>query len=166
MDADAGYVAELQWGEDGREIGDAQHGQELMGQLCVGCHHFADKAMAMPEMAPNLNNIGLQASASYIRDSITEPSAVVVRSPNPNRHYNKAGGRDSRGGYPINPMYLWYTVGEDGELVSKMPKYEHLTDADVADIVAYLKSVGAQSAAATGSKTASNPVSNPASGQE
>ncbi len=156
MDADAGYVAALQWGEDGRSIGDPEHGEELVGQLCVACHHVGDKAIAMPELAPNLNNIGLQASASYIKQSITDPSAVVVRSPNPNRHYTKAGGKDERGGYPINPMYQWYTVGEDGELTSKMPRYAHLTDADVDDIVAYLKTIGADTATPAAPRTASH----------
>jgi|GEM_PF-1324602 len=145
---DATYVDALRWGEDGREIGNVAHGKELAGQLCVACHHFDDKAMAMPGIAPNLSNIGIQASASYLRDSITEPSKVVVRNPNSNRHYTKAGGRDDRGGYPINPMYQWFTKSEDGEYVSKMPKYGHLTETDVNDIVAYLKSLGADTPSA------------------
>ena len=95
----------------------------------------------MPGLAPDLSELGSQASASYIRDSIKEPSQVVVRSPNANRHYAKGGERDHRGGYPINEMYRWYTVAEDGSLVSKMPQYGHLSDEDIADIVAYLKSL-------------------------
>lgn len=140
--ADEAYVADLRWGEDGREVGNSEHGKELAGQLCVACHHFDDKAVAMPGIAPNLTNVGMQASAAYIRDSIVEPSKVVVRNPNNNRHYTKAGGRDHRGGYPINPMYQWYTKTEAGDYRSKMPQYSHLSESDVHDIVAYLKSLG------------------------
>ena len=146
---DPGYLAELRWGEDGRQIGNPAHGKELAGQLCVACHHFDDKAMALPGIAPNLNNVGTQASASYIRDSIMEPSKVVVRNPNSNRHYTKAGGRDHRGGFPVNPMYQWYTLSEDGEFVSKMPQYGHLSETDVNDIVAYMKSLGTTTADAS-----------------
>lgn len=141
-EADPTYVDALRWGEDGREIGDVDHGRELAGQLCVACHHFDGKAVAMAGIAPNLTNVGLQASASYIRDSILEPSKVVVRNPNGNRHYAKGGEKDHRGGYAMNPMYQWYTKTEAGEYQSKMPKYGHLSESDVNDIVAYLKSLG------------------------
>jgi len=148
-ETDAAYAAALRWGEDGREIGDAAHGKELAGQLCIACHHFDDKTIAAPGIAPNLSSIGGQASASYIRDSILDPSLVVVRNPNANRHYNKSGEKDRLGGYSPNPMYQWYTKTEDGGYQSKMPKYGHLSESDVDDIVAYLKSTGQAAPAAT-----------------
>ena len=83
-----------------------------------------------------------QAAASYIRDSIAEPSRVVVRNPNQNRHYNLQAERDSRGGFPANPMYAWFTVDDDGVRTSKMPTYGHLSESDVDDIVSFLKSIG------------------------
>lgn len=141
------YLDELRWGEDGRPIGDASHGKELAGTLCIACHRFDDKEMALEGMAPNLSEVGHQAAASYIRDSILDPNKVVVRNPNPNRHYDPNAAREPTGGHPPNALYSWYTKAEDGSYVSKMPRFAHLTESDVNDIVAYFKSLGADGSA-------------------
>jgi complex iron-sulfur molybdoenzyme family reductase subunit gamma len=38
-------------------------------------------------------------------------------------------------------MYTWYIKDDKGKLQSKMPPFAHLSEKDVADIVAYLKTL-------------------------
>lgn len=72
-------------------------------------------------MGPSLTNIGGYSSADYLRESLVNPSAVVVPGYNRNAHSN----------------YAWYNI-EDGKRVSTMPDHSWMEKADIDDIVAYL----------------------------
>ncbi len=128
------------WGEDGAPLGSAARGETLAAQYCVACHRFARYQVAPADLAPDLSGIGGYASAQYLRESIINPSAVVVRHPNINRHYAKSGAPDRFGAYPANAAFAWY-FEVDGARVSKMPPFAHLPATDVGDIVAYLKTL-------------------------
>lgn len=103
--------------------GDVENGKNLVMQNgCMGCHYIP--GMSMPGfMAPNLNNIGGQATAAYIRESIVDPNAVIVPGYNRNAH----------------PNTPWYNV-VDGKRQSTMPPYP-LDDKSLDDMVAYMKTL-------------------------
>ncbi|RMA96152.1 c-type cytochrome [Hydrogenothermus marinus] len=139
---DKEYLKYVAWGIPYKSIGNPARGKQLMKQNgCNGCHRYDDQQTAPPGMAPNLSDIGGIANAPYLRESIINPSDVVIRNLNPNRHYNKFAKPDKFNAYPNNDMYTWYTVGPDGKKMSKMPPYSHLSEKDINDIVAYLKSL-------------------------
>jgi complex iron-sulfur molybdoenzyme family reductase subunit gamma len=102
--------------------GDAKNGKEQFAMNCAGCHIANENNFAPKFMAPNLNNIGGYASASYIKESIVDPSAVVVPGYNRNAHKNTP----------------WYNV-ENGKRVSTMPSYSWLDEKTLNDIVYYMK---------------------------
>lgn len=136
---DAEYVDELAFGYHPGDLGDPARGKPLVESVCAACHHLGDKRMAAPGIAPDLSYAGVVDRASYLRDSIINPSAVLVPHLNPNQHYSKAAEPDANRAYPNNPQYQWHSVGADGKLVSKMPPLGAL---DVASIVAFLKTLG------------------------
>ncbi|MBX0312967.1 MAG: c-type cytochrome [Sulfurihydrogenibium sp.] len=138
--ADPSYVKYISWGYG--EIGDPARGKELMAQNgCNGCHRYADQKTAPEGLAPNLSKIGGYSNPAYLKESIINPNDVVIRNLNINRHYNKSAERDKNGAYPNNDMYTWYIKDDKGKLQSKMPPFAHLSEKDVADIVAYLKTL-------------------------
>lgn len=138
---DAAYMAYVSWGEDGKPIGDAAKGEAIAKAQCVACHHFADQKAAPPGIAPVLHNIGGYALARYLEESIKAPSAIIMPELNPNRHYDKAGQRDKHGAYPNSTLYTWSIKGADGKYMSKMPPFAHLPAEDLANLVAYLKTI-------------------------
>jgi complex iron-sulfur molybdoenzyme family reductase subunit gamma len=138
--ADPSYVKYISWGYG--EIGDPARGKELMVQNgCNGCHRYADQNTAPEGLAPNLSKIGGYSNPVYLKESIINPNDVVIRNLNINRHYNKSAEKDKNGAYPNNDMYTWYIKGDKGKLQSKMPPFAHLSEKDIADIVAYLKTL-------------------------
>jgi complex iron-sulfur molybdoenzyme family reductase subunit gamma len=102
------------------------------------------KAFAPVGIAPNLENIGAIATASYLRDSIVSPSLVIVHEPNPNQHYTPSAPRDRNGAAPNADAFRWSSVGPDGKRVSKMPPFNNFTLQQVADLVAFLKTLDGQ----------------------
>ncbi len=139
---DEEYFKYVSWGDMIHLEGDTKRGKQLMIQNgCTGCHRFADQQTAVPGLAPNLSDIGGIAHAPYLKESIVDPSAIIIRNLNINRHYNKSANRDKNGAYPNNDMYKWYTVNPDGTKSSKMPSYSFLPEKDIIDIVAYLKTL-------------------------
>ncbi len=104
--------------------GDILAGKQKAVQNCAGCHAFDDQKSAAPYMAPNMSHLGGQATADYIRESIMDPSAVIVPGYNRNAHKN----------------HLWYTVVK-GKRVSTMPSFEWMSTQDINDIIAYLKTL-------------------------
>ncbi len=106
--------------------GDVENGKNLVQQNgCTGCHYIP--GLSQPStMAPGLANIGGYATAAYLRESIVDPSAVVVPGYNRNQH----------------PNTPWYNV-VDGKRVSAMPPYP-LDDKSLDDMVAYLKTLKAE----------------------
>ena len=103
---------------------DRKKGQELATAQCGGCHAFPGAAPYSPFAAPDLNNIGGYATADYIKESMTDPSAVVVPGYNRNAHKN----------------YTWYTDLGKGKRMSNMPA----TTENVNDIAAYFLTLKAK----------------------
>ncbi|MDM7273960.1 ethylbenzene dehydrogenase-related protein [Sulfurihydrogenibium azorense] len=137
---DPNYLKYISWGYG--EIGNPARGKELMIQNgCNGCHRFADQTAAPEGLAPNLSKIGGYSNPAYLKESIVNPNDVVIRNLNINRHYNKAAGPDKNGAYPNNDMYTWYIKDDKGNITSKMPPYAHLSEQDLKDMVAYLKTL-------------------------
>jgi len=111
----------------GKIEGDAAKGKEsALANGCTGCHQM-ENADAPNLMGPSLTNIGGYAKADYLRESLVNPSAVVVPGYNRNAHSN----------------YAWYNI-EDGKRVSTMPDHSWMEKADIDNIVAYLKTLKAE----------------------
>lgn len=100
--------------------GDPAKGKELAVANCAACHVFDDQAMAMPYMAPNLASVGGQATVAYLKESMLDPSAVVVPGYNRNAH----------------PNFAWYNVVE-GKRVSTMPDFTWMQPQEIEDLAAY-----------------------------
>lgn len=100
--------------------GDVVKGKELAVASCSACHIFDGNDNGMPYMAPNLSTLGGQATASYIRESIVDPSAVVV--PGYNRY--------------AHPNMAWSAGG-----ASTMPAFDYMSADEIEAIVAYFKSL-------------------------
>jgi complex iron-sulfur molybdoenzyme family reductase subunit gamma len=139
---DETYANELAWGDHPGDLGDPAKGKVLVESICVACHRVGEKKNAMEGFAPDLTNIGAIATAGYLRDSIVNPSAVVVQNLNINRHTVKTA--DASGAFPNNEMFRWYTVDASGKKTSKMPPFAAMPPQDVAAIVAFLKTLPAQ----------------------
>lgn len=95
--------------------GDAQNGRRLMAEKgCAGCHAFPDNP-ARPGIGPDLGHAGGIHAASYLRESLTDPSKVVV---------------PGKG----------YFMPQDGKKLSIMPPFAG-SEQEREDIVAYLKTL-------------------------
>lgn len=140
--AEPEYMTELSYGYNEGEVGNAATGQAVVGAVCSACHRFGDKMTAPPQLAPELSNIGVISNYSYLRDSITKPSEIIVPVLNLNRHYDKSKAPDKFGAYPNNMVYQWFSPGPNGTRVSRMPPFV-FPPQQLADIMAYLKTLGA-----------------------
>ena len=105
--------------------GDVSNGEKLMMENCSACHQYKAVKNAPKYMAPNLSNIGGYSNASYLKESIMEPSAVVVAGYNVNAHKN----------------FSWYTSDDKGVRTSMMPPFAHLDEKSVNDLVAFMKTL-------------------------
>ena len=105
--------------------GDVSNGEKLMMENCSACHQYKAVKNAPKYMAPNLSNIGGYSNASYLKESIMEPSAVVVAGYNVNAHKN----------------FSWYTSDDKGMRTSTMPPFAHLDEKSVNDLVAFMKTL-------------------------
>jgi complex iron-sulfur molybdoenzyme family reductase subunit gamma len=95
--------------------GDAERGMRLMSEKgCSGCHSFPGNP-AQPRIGPDLSYAGGIHSALYLRESLTEPSKVVV---------------PGKG----------YFVEQEGKKVSLMPPLA-ASDEELRDVVAFLKTL-------------------------
>ncbi|WP_373001720.1 ethylbenzene dehydrogenase-related protein [Sulfurimonas sp.] len=111
----------------GEVIGDAVKGKEVVtNNGCAGCHQL--EATDAPNlMGPSLTNIGGYATTDYLRESLVNPSAVVVPGYNRNAHSN----------------FMWY-VEENGKRTSTMTDFSWLEKADLDNMIAYLKTLKAE----------------------
>ncbi len=108
--------------------GDVKNGEKLAKTNCAACHRWRGEQSAPMYMAPNLSNIGGQATAAYIKESIMDPNAVVVPGYNRNSH----------------PNFAWYNVTPDGKRESTMPPFNWLDKKSVDDLVAFLQTQKAE----------------------
>ena len=112
---DASYAKQL--GEVA-VTGNAERGKRLMSEKgCAGCHSFPVNA-AQPRIGPDLTYAGGIHSASYLTESLLEPSRVVV---------------PGKG----------YFMEQDGKKTSLMPPFTG-TATERNDILAYLMSLRGQ----------------------
>ncbi len=105
--------------------GDIKNGEKLTKDNCSSCHRYKNENAAPFAMAPNLSNIGGYNTAAYLRESILEPSAVVVAGYNRNAHKN----------------FEWYSVDDKGNRMSTMPPFSHLDKKAQDDIIAFLQTL-------------------------
>jgi complex iron-sulfur molybdoenzyme family reductase subunit gamma len=138
---DPKWVEQMAFGYYPGDLGDTAAGKQLAESVCVACHHLPGKAFAPPGIAPNLEAIGAVAAPSYLRDSITAPSRVILHELNPNQHYVTSGPADKNGALPNSDAFRWSSKGEDGKWVSKMPPFTQFTAGQLADLVAFLKTL-------------------------
>ncbi len=118
--------ADLMSALHGKIEGDVAKGKEAVANNgCTGCHQV-EKTDAESFMGPSLVNVGGYATADYLRESIVNPSAVVVPGYNRNAHSNTP----------------WYNL-ENGKRVSTMTDFSFLEKADLDNMVAYLKTLKA-----------------------
>ncbi len=108
--------------------GDIKNGEKLTKDNCSSCHRYGKENSAPAFMAPNLSNIGGYSTAAYLRESILDPSAVVVPGYNRNAHKN----------------FAWYTLDDKGNRVSTMPPFSHLDKKSQDDIIAFLQTLKAE----------------------
>jgi complex iron-sulfur molybdoenzyme family reductase subunit gamma len=139
---DEAYAAEQAWGRGPGATGDPGRGRTLFDGACTACHATATDRGAAPGLAPDLSEIGLIATPGYLRDSVVAPSAVIVPNPNPAQRQDRTA-EDPRAPWPADEGYVWYVREADGRKTSSMPDSAALPAADLADLVAYLMTLGA-----------------------
>ena len=140
---DEAYAAEQAWGRDAGPR-DLKRGQALFEETCTSCHQAGKQRAAVAGLAPDLSAIGVIATPGYLRDSLAhaqrgdraEPQPAPA--PGPGR---QAGGRRP---WPVDDAYVWYVVEADGRKTSSMPDSAALPPQDLADLVAYLMTLGAE----------------------
>jgi DMSO reductase family type II enzyme heme b subunit len=140
---DPAYVAELAWGRGPGELGDPVRGKQIVQAMCAACHHVAERRVAPPGLAPDLSGIGAIATPAYLRQSVVDPSAVIVPNPSPAQHQDRQRPPGPIGAYPASDAFTWYRRDASGARISRMPSYAGLPPADVQAIVAYLATLGA-----------------------
>lgn len=138
---DPRWVEALAFGYFPGDLGEAKRGQPLAEGVCVACHHLPGKAYAPAGLAPSLEGIGAITTPAYLRESIIAPSAVVLHAPNPNQHYSPAGPKDANGAFPNAEAFQWAVQGPEGKAVSKMPAFTGFTAEQLADLLAFLKTL-------------------------
>jgi len=123
------------------DLGDPARGKALVETVCIACHQLPGKRYAPVGAAPDLSDVGAIATASYLRDSVAQPSLVVVPNLQLNNHYSRTAPPDAWGAYPNAPAYAWGNRPDGGAVVSKMTVFSTFSPEQVADIVAFLKTL-------------------------
>jgi len=139
---DAAYAAEQAFGHGAGDLGDASRGRTLAEGQCAACHVLGALRSAPPGIAPDLSSIGAIATPGYLRESLMAPSAVIVPSPNPAQHQDRSARPDARGAYPSHEGYQWHVRGPDGKKSSTMSDFSSLSPAELADLLAFLRTLG------------------------
>ncbi len=150
LPVDAAYAAELAWGRRPGELGDLARGKQLVQGMCIACHAVGALRVAQPGLAPDLSHVGAIATPAYLRESIVDPSAVVVPGPNPAQHQDRAKAPGVVGAFPPNEAFAWFRRDPAGKKISRMPAYAGLPQPDVLAMVAYLATLGAPEGGAGG----------------
>jgi complex iron-sulfur molybdoenzyme family reductase subunit gamma len=139
---DATYVAELAFGYGDGDVGDAARGQAMVEAICLSCHRIGAKGYSPPDLAPELTNVGVLSSYSYLRDSVMTPSAALVPNLNVNRHQDRTKPKDDNGAHAHGSLGAFAVNDGSGTAQSVMPGFGAMPKEQVADIVAYLKTLG------------------------
>ncbi len=140
---------------EGLPQGDAARGRALFeGKAhCNGCHRVNGKG---PRTAPDLSDIGATRTAGTLQRELLDPSAAMQPINRP-VHIVTRGGKVVDGRRLNEDTWTLQLIDDDGDLValdkadlreyrvlteSPMPSYaETLTDAERADVLAYLLSL-------------------------
>jgi len=139
---DATYLAELSFGYGDGDVGVAARGQPMVEAICLSCHRIGAKGYSPPDLAPELTNVGVLSSYSYLRDSVMTPSAALVPNLNVNRHQDRTKLKDDNGAYAHGSLGSFAVKDGTGTPQSTMPNFAAMPKEQVADIVAYLKTLG------------------------
>lgn len=106
------------------EKADAVEGKKIVQrEACSKCHQI-EKSDPLNKKAPALYNVGGYSTRSYLRESLVEPSAVVIPGYRPNRDNNSS----------------WYRL-EGSKRISTMNSFSHLSNDELDSVVAYLKTL-------------------------
>jgi DMSO reductase family type II enzyme heme b subunit len=140
---DETYAAEQAWGRDAGPR-DLKRGQALFEETCTACHRAGTQRAAAAGLAPDLSEIGVIATPGYLRDSLRTPSEVIVPNPNPRQHQDRTARPAAGAPWPVDDAYVWYVVEADGRKTSSMPDSAALPPQDLADLVAFLMTLGAE----------------------
>ncbi len=146
---DATYLDELAFGYHDGDVGDATRGKGFVDSVCVSCHRIGDKAFAPVDLAPELTNVGVLSTYSYLRDSLVQPGLVLVPNLNKNRHQARSSPPDAHGAYGNATLGTFAVVDAAGQAQSMMPPFASLPKEQLADVIAYLKTLGAPSTPST-----------------
>ncbi len=142
--ADPAYVVELARGSGAGDPGDPARGKALAESVCAVCHVVGERRIARPGIAPDLTGIGPISTAAYLRESLVDPSAVIVPNPNANQHQDRSVRPVAGEPYPNADAFVWFQRDASGRKVSRMPSFAAMPEADLAAIVAYLMTLGAE----------------------
>ena len=140
---DEAFAAEQAWGRDAGPR-NLKRGQALFEETCTSCHQAGAQRAAVAGLAPDLSEIGVIATPGYLRDSLRTPSEVIVPNPNPRQHQDRTAKVAAGAPWPVDDAYVWYVVEADGRKTSSMPDSAALPPQDLADLVAYLLTLGAE----------------------
>jgi complex iron-sulfur molybdoenzyme family reductase subunit gamma len=146
---DPAYVDDLAFGYHDGDIGDASRGKGFVEAVCVSCHRIGDKAFAPVDLAPDLTNVGVLSTYGYLRDSMLTPSLVLVPNLNANRHQNRGAPPDAHGAWPNATLGAFAVPDASGQPQSMMPAFANLPREQLADVLAYLKTLGRSSTSPT-----------------
>jgi mono/diheme cytochrome c family protein len=141
---DAAYAAEMSRELAPVDGADLARGKLLVESICAACHAVGERRIAPPGLAPDLTGIGAIATPGYLRESLVDPSAAIVPSPNRYQHQDRSRAPGATGTYPTDETYVWYRRDAGGKKVSKMPAFGSLPGPDMAAIVGYLMTLGAE----------------------
>lgn len=143
---DKEYLSQLSVGYQPSRRGDPVKGKEIFLSACTGCHRFESPPSDDPEnlrkfeLAPNLEFIGATTNYSYLKESILDPDAVILKNLNPLKHYDRSNPLVANvyGQYPINLAAMWHFKDGEGAPKSKMPRLG-LPPEMIDDIIAFLR---------------------------
>jgi complex iron-sulfur molybdoenzyme family reductase subunit gamma len=105
--------------------GDVPNGEKLALENCAGCHRYNTIKTAPVSMSPNLSNVGGYSTSEYLRESIIDPSAVIVSGYKNNTYSN----------------FDWFVLDLNGKKTSIMPTFNWLDEKSINDLVAFMKTL-------------------------
>jgi len=105
--------------------GDIKNGESIALKNCSICHNYQNRRNAPINMAPDLSYIGGYANIDYIKESILQPSKVIVPDFTDSAH----------------PNFSWTDKQEDGKNISAMPSFEWMSENDLNDLLAFMQTL-------------------------